>query len=37
MLFTDNLEKDGRKVCSAGMQWVKEAVDEEELESLPEQ
>ena len=35
-LFTDNLEKDGKAVCSAAMQWVREASDEEEQESTPE-
>jgi hypothetical protein len=36
-LFTDNLEKDGRTVCSAAMQWVMEAGDEEEEESTRDQ
>ena len=27
-LFTDNLEKDGTKVCSEAMQWVKKASEE---------
>lgn len=29
-LFTDNLDRDGGKVCSAAMQWVKDAGEEEE-------
>ena len=29
-LFTDNLERDGRTVCAAGMQWVKEAHEGEQ-------
>lgn len=29
-LFTDNLDRDGDKVCAAGMQWVKEAHEEEQ-------
>ena len=36
-LFTDNLEKDGKTVCSAAMQWVSEAGAEEEEESAPKQ
>ncbi|MEJ2136161.1 MAG: AsmA-like C-terminal region-containing protein [Desulfofustis sp.] len=29
-LFTDNLDRDGGKVCAAAMQWVKDAGEEEE-------
>lgn len=35
-LFTDNLEKDGKTVCSNAMQWVREASDGGEQESTPE-
>jgi hypothetical protein len=35
-LFTDNLEKDGKTVCSAAMQWVREASDEEKQGATPE-
>jgi uncharacterized protein involved in outer membrane biogenesis len=35
-LFTSNLERDGKEVCSAAMQWVKEGSDEVGQETSPQ-